>query len=131
MQEKQNNATRNRPEGNRAIDSASIVIDIPAYTRQIKREETWLKNDRNSITVYKTSGLCIVLGALHKDAELPTHKAEGIMSVQIVEGMVEFMTDDMTAILRKGQMIALHKGVSYRATALEESVYMLTISDVS
>jgi quercetin dioxygenase-like cupin family protein len=130
MKEKRQDATINRPQGERIIDAPSLVIDIRAYIRQIKSEEAWQKNDRNSITIFKTGDMRIVVGALHKEAEFLPHKAEGNMCMQIIEGSLEVMTDELTEQLQPEEMIAIHKDSNYRFVALEETVYILTISEV-
>lgn len=130
MNEKTNDATRNRPAGERVIDADSVLVDIPAFIRQIKSEETWQKNDRNSITVFKTNDMRIVLGGLYQGAELLPHKAEGVMSIQVIEGKLEINTDNLSDTLQKGQMIAIHKHCNYRVVAAEETIYLLTISNV-
>lgn len=130
MNEKYNEATRNRPAGERVIDAPSVFIDLPAYINQIRQEDTWHKSDHNSITVFKTPDMCIVLGGLHKNAELLPHRAEGIMSIQVLEGMLELNTDELATNLKTGQMITIHKGCNYRVVATEESIYLLTITSV-
>jgi quercetin dioxygenase-like cupin family protein len=130
MTEKHNDATLNRPKGGRTIDAPSLIIDLPAFITQIKSEEAWQKNDRNSITVFKTNDLRIVLGALHENAEMPPHKSEGAMSIQVIDGALEINTDELTSTLSNGQMIAIHKDRNYRVVAIRESVYLLTITDV-
>ena len=130
MNEKYNEATRNRPSGDRIIDADSVFINLPAFISQIKSEDARQKNDRNSITVFKTSVMRIVLGGLHQGAELSPHKAEGIMSIQVIEGALEINTDNLSETLQKGQMIAIHKHSNYRVVAAEESIYLLTISNV-
>ena len=130
MNEKYNEATRNRPSGDRIIDADSVFINLPAFISQIKSEDARQKNDRNSITVFKTSDMRIVLGGLHQGAELSPHKAEGIMSIQVIEGALEINTDNLSETLQKGQMIAIHKHSNYRVVAAEESIYLLTISNV-
>jgi quercetin dioxygenase-like cupin family protein len=52
------------------------------------------------------------------------------MSIQVIEGLLEVNTDILTATLNKGQMIAVHKGSNYEAIATEETIYLLTISNV-
>ena len=131
MTEKRNDATPARPAGDRVIDAPSLIIDLPAFIAQIRQEDTWKKNDRNSITVFKTDDMCIVLGGLHMNAEMRPHKTEGITSIQVLEGMLEINTDELTGILQSGQLVAIHKGRNYRVVAMEESIYLLTISDVS
>jgi quercetin dioxygenase-like cupin family protein len=130
MSNKYNDATRNRPEGERIIDAPTVFADIPAFTAQIKSEEAWHKNDRNSITVFKTDDLRIVLGALHNGAEMTHHKAEGVMSIQVLDGALEIITDDLNTVAEKGQMVAIHKFSTYRIIARKESTYLLTMSNV-
>jgi hypothetical protein len=82
MENKFNDATAQRPEGERVIDGALVAIDLPLFMEQIKEEAPWKESDRNAITVFKTNGLRIVLIALHKGAEMNRHTADGIISLQ-------------------------------------------------
>ena len=127
MQEKFNEATQNRPQGERPIDSPLLLLNLPALTKQIKEEEAWGKNDRNAITVFKTTGMNIVLIALHAHAELKTHTAPGTISVQVLEGTIKFNTTDESLEIKKGQLLTLHAGVSHSVLAVEESVFLLTM----
>ena len=72
MEVKYNEATINRPEGNRPIDSPTVLIDLPSFIEQIKSEKAWEENDRNSITVFKSGKMRVIVGALHKNAEMQT-----------------------------------------------------------
>ena len=130
MNEKHNDATHNRPEGERLLNAQSLVIDLPTYVRQIREEEAWQKNDRNSITVFKNEHMTVVLGALHANAELKTHKAEGTMTIQVLEGGLEVSTDELNARLWTGNIIAINKYGTYSVLAIEESLYLLTITAV-
>ena len=130
MNEKHNNATYNRPAGDRVIDAPSLTMNLPAFTRQIKDEDAWHKNDRNSLTVFKTSEMTIVLGGLRKDAEMSPRKAEGLMTLQVIEGTLEITTDLLDTTLYSGHLIVIHKGCNYRIVATEESIYLLTIANV-
>ena len=85
MDEKFNDATKQRPQGERIMDAALVTIDLRSFIRQIKEEQAWKDSDRNAITVFKTDGMRIVLIALHKDAEMKKHTADGIISVQVME----------------------------------------------
>jgi quercetin dioxygenase-like cupin family protein len=105
-----------------------VNIDIAGFSRQLKNEEAWNNSDRNAITVYKTNGLRIVLVALHEGAVIAKHTAGGIISVQVLEGEIEFTTDEQSVMLKKEQMIALHKGLPHSVTALKESVFLLTLA---
>jgi len=68
MEEKFNEATQQRPEGDRVMDAAIVTIDLPSFIEKIKQESPWKDKDRNAITVFKTNGMRIVLIALHAGA---------------------------------------------------------------
>ena len=130
MDIKYNESTHNRPFGERAIDAPLVPIDLQSYTSQLMTEEAWQKNDRNAITVYKTNQLTIVLVALHKDAEMTpgNYEGTGVMSLQVLDGRLAFRTGMETLDVNRGQMIALHEHIPYSATALEESICLLTMT---
>lgn len=128
MAEKSNDPTPQRPEGGRLLDAPLMTIDLPTWIKEIKAEETWNDSDRNSITLYKTSVLRIVLIALHKATELPLHKAEGVLSLQVLEGSIEFTTSQQSETLHQGQLLTLHSGITHGVVALEESVILLSLA---
>lgn len=127
MKEKYNEATDNRPMGDRQIDARFLKIDVPFYIQTIKHEEAWLKNDRNAITIFKTDAMCIVLVAMHKHADITYHVADSIASVQVLEGLICFRTDGALFDIRPGEVIALHDGLNYSLLANEDAVVLLTI----
>lgn len=128
MEVKFNTATTQRPEGVRIMDAPLVTINIPSFIEQIKKEKKWKKTDRNAITVFKTNGLRIVLIALHKGAEMPRHSAEGIISIQVLEGKIQFNTDFQSVKLGKGQMLTLHKGIPHSLLAKKKTIFLLTLT---
>jgi quercetin dioxygenase-like cupin family protein len=128
MENKFNDATAQRPEGERVIDGALVAIDLPLFMEQIKEEAPWKESDRNAITVFKTNGLRIVLIALHKGAEMNRHTADGIISLQVLEGRLQFHMDRRSVQLCKGQMLALHERIPHSVLAIEETLFLLTLT---
>lgn len=128
MEEKYNEATEQRPEGDRPIDAALVAVDLPLLIEQIKNESSFKDSDRNAITVFKTNGLRIVLIALHKGAEMARHTADGIISIQVLEGQLQFNTDWQSVELSDGQMLALHECIPHSASAIKETVFLLTLT---
>ena len=128
MEEKFNEATTNRPEGDRAIDLPFLLLDLPSLILQLKNEDAWQKNDRNAITIFKTSGMRIVLIALHAHAEMQTHTADGNLSVQVLEGTMKFTTPDESREIKKGQVVTLHGGIAHSVLATDETTFLLTIA---
>lgn len=128
MEVKQNESTELRPEGGRIMDAPLVSIDLPEFIKTIKSEPAWENKDRNAITVYKTNGLRMLLMAMREDAILAKHTADGIISLQVLEGEINFITGEQSVILKEGQMIALHKGLPHSVAALKESVFLLTLT---
>jgi hypothetical protein len=122
-------ATYNRPEGNREIDSPVLLIDIPDLTEQLKDENAWKENDRNAITVFKTCKMRIVLVALHRNAKMTTDQPENIFSLQVLKGKVKVTTEFASTEVEKEKMVTLHEQVPYSITALKKSIFLLTIVD--
>jgi quercetin dioxygenase-like cupin family protein len=125
---KSNEATPQRPQGNRPLDAPLVEMDLNSFRRQIKEEEAWQKSDRNAITIFKTDSMRLVLIGLQQGAEMKTHTAPGIISVQVLEGKLRFTTEPQTAELGEGQMLALHAGIPHSVLALEEAIFLLTLA---
>ncbi len=128
MEERMNEATRNRPEGDRIIDAAMVEINLNQYIQQLKSEEAWLNSQRNAITLLKTDTMRIVMIGLHADGMLPEHKAEGIISVQVLKGHIRFKVGDEEKRLVEGNMLTLHEKIPHTVVAVEESVFLLTMA---
>ena len=92
MENKSNDATPQRPEGERTLNAPLVEMNLQEFMEQIKNEPTWVDSDRNSITIFKSDAMRIVLIGLHEHAELKPHKANGTISVQVLAGKIKFTT---------------------------------------
>jgi len=128
MDEKFTEDTRNRPQGHRTLDAPLVTINLRLFIAQIKEEEQWKKTDRNAITIFKSLVMRIVLIALHKEAEMKTHTATGTLTVQVVEGIMQFTTNDQMITLYAGQMLVLKEGIAHSVLAKEETIFLLTLT---
>lgn len=128
MEERMNEATRNRPEGDRVIDAEMVEIDLHRYMSQLKSEEAWLNSQRNAITLFKTDAMRIVMIGLHADGMLPEHKSDGVISFQVLKGHIRFKVGDDEKRLVEGNMLTLHEKIPHTVIAVEESVFLLTMA---
>jgi len=125
MEMKRNEATLNRPEGDRVIDAPYVFVDMGRFIKQIKNEETWDKNDRNGITIFKTDNLTTVLTCLHKDALIKDNSVDGIFQVQVLGGRIRVTTAEGDTDIGEGEMIVFHPGVQHTIEALKKSSLLL------
>lgn len=127
MEDKSNEATPQRPEGDRLLNAPLVTMDLNHLIQQVQNEPSWKDSDRNSITIYKSESMRMVLLGLHQNAELKTHTTNGIISVQVLQGHIKFITAGQEVELQSGQMLALQKQVPHSVIALRETFFLLTM----
>jgi quercetin dioxygenase-like cupin family protein len=126
MEIKRNEATRNRPEGDRVLDASYVFTDIPAFVAQLESEKAWDKNDRNSITVFKSGNITVVISMLKENATIVENVIDGYISIQVIKGKVDVNTPDGDVGATNHQLISLRPHVAHSVTALEDSILLLT-----
>lgn len=127
MEFKRNEATINRPGGDRVIDGTYVFIDIPSFVRQITEEKAWEKNDRNGITVFKSGTVTMVITALQTSAEIRDNSVDGFLTLQVLEGNARIITPDGDIDAVKNQVIAFHPRIMHSIQALSDVIFLLTI----
>lgn len=131
MENKRNEATLNRPEGDRVLDAPYVFVNIPEFVRQLKSEEAWQKNDRNGITVFKTENVAMVLTCLRARAILKDNLVDGIFTIHVIEGIVRVKSPDGDVDMQANQITVFHHLVDHSIEALMDSVVLLTNNTVS
>jgi quercetin dioxygenase-like cupin family protein len=123
---KSNESTQNRPEGDRILDAPYVFIDIPDYISQLKSEKSWMKNDRNGITVFKSEKITLVLTALKSDAVVKDYSINGFSTIQVLEGEIKIETDEKAFRLANGQNMAFHPDLIHSIVAVSNAVILQT-----
>ncbi len=131
MENKSNEATALRPQGDRLIDGPLVKIDIPTFMQILRVEKNWDEKDRNAITVFKTADMRIVLMALHEGAEISRHSTDSMINIQVLTGRIVIHTDAQSEDLEQGQILTLHKNIFHSITAVEETFFLLTLTGLS
>ncbi len=126
METKYNEATLNRPEGDRIIDAPLVFIDLKKYSDQLRDEDAWEKNDRNSITIYKTDGLTMLLCWLKEGASITDSIANNHTTVQVMEGAIEITVETGNLEVMKGQVIVIHPRILETIIAKEKSLLLIS-----
>jgi len=127
MEIKRNEATLNRPEGDRVIDAPYVYMNLREFVRQLKEEEAWEKNDRNGITIFKTDYLTTVLTCMHKGARIGNTSVDGLLQVQVLEGRIRVTTDDGDAEVEEEEMMTFHPNVQHSIEAIKKSTLLLQV----
>ncbi|MFI5398776.1 MAG: cupin domain-containing protein [Candidatus Binatia bacterium] len=112
----------------RPLDAPLLTFDIPALLTQVKQESTWRTGSRNAITLLKTQGLRVVLVAMHAGTMIPSHRAEGPIAVQLLEGQLVFSAGSKNVTLAPAQLLTLQPGIPHDLEAKGECAFLLTIA---
>jgi quercetin dioxygenase-like cupin family protein len=126
MDIKRNDATLNRPEGNRVIDAPYVFMDIPVFINQLKGEKSWDKNDRNGITVFKSDKLTMVVTTLKAGAEVKRNSDYGYLTLQVLKGEVRVVTTEEELTVMENQAIAFHPNVIHSFVAVSDTTILQT-----
>lgn len=95
----------------------------------LKKRTRQRRSARNALTLLQADGMRLVLIALHEGAEMKTHTAPGIISVQLLEGHLGFEAEGQTTKLKPGKLLTLQTGLPHRVVARRESVFLLTMAN--
>lgn len=104
-----------------------IPIDFHTVMEQVK-SNIKSNSDYNAITVFKNSDIRILMMMLHKGTETVQHITDGLISVQVLEGQMQLITNDQTAVLSQGQMLTIPSGVAYNLLADTKTTVLLTLT---
>jgi quercetin dioxygenase-like cupin family protein len=129
MERRYNEWTLNRPEGERVLDAPIVKMDVYEFIQQLRNEPAWQRNDRNGITIYKTQGMRIVLVIMHAEAEMRPQAVDGIINFHVLEGAIQITTQDERQNIEAGQMLSLHANIQHMVKALEETIFILTMTN--
>ncbi len=129
MEIKVNDATLNRPQGERVLNAPFVFIDIDEYVKQLINEDAWEKNDRNSITVHKNDTLTTVVVCLHEHAVINNNSIDGFLTVQVFDGKVKLQVETEEMEMGKGQCVVLQKFINHSIEALQDTVLLLTTAE--
>ncbi|HEY8857445.1 MAG TPA: cupin domain-containing protein [Rugosibacter sp.] len=95
------------------------LIDIRQYKRNIKNSTTK--------TLYKSDRLEVFRMILLAGKEMPTHQVTGEITVQCIEGSIEFSAVGTSQMMREGDLICLAGGEAHALKAVEDSSVLVTI----
>ncbi len=126
MEIKSNHSTGNRPNGERILDAPYVFTDIPSYLEQLKSEKSWVKNDRNAITVFKSDKITIVVAVLKSGAVVNDHAIDECLTFQVISGELKVETEGRTFYTTPGQMMTFHAKHKHSILALADSEIIIT-----
>lgn len=130
MEIKRNDATLNRPEGDRVLDAPYVFADLDSFIEQVKDEKAWEKSDRNAITIFKTDDMTIVLSAMKDGASIKDSTVKGFLTVQVLSGTIRMETLEGDADMQENELMVFHPGIPHSIEAKKDTIMLLTTLNV-
>ncbi len=84
-------------------------------------------NTTRTVTLYKTQHLEVFRVVLLAGKEMPEHKVVGELTVQCLEGSVEFSIGTTHDVMRSGDLKCLAGGIPHALRAIENSSLLVTL----
>ena len=99
--------------------SSGQVIDVRPLGGQLKKSVT--------TTLVKTDRMEVIRLAVPAGKEVPEHRVPGEITVQCLEGRVNFSAQGQKVVLEAGQMLFLAGGEPHALEGLADSSLLITI----
>jgi len=104
-----------------------VAVDIRAEIARLKREPAWAGGDRHGSSLVKGDGINVALMMLKKGAKLQEHHTRAPITLQVIEGRINFVAKGKTQLVTAGTMVALDRAIEHSVEAIEESALVLTV----
>lgn len=113
----------------RHLTDSIIVSDIESLLKEIKLEKAWDRDGHFAKTLVKYPAFRIVLIAMKKGKSIPNHKTDGEISIQVLQGHIRLQVARRVVDVAMGNLVALEKNLPHDVEAIEESAFLLSISE--
>jgi quercetin dioxygenase-like cupin family protein len=104
-----------------------VAVDIRAEIARLKSEPAWASGDRHGSSLVKGDGINVALMMLKKGAKLQQHHTRAPITVQVVEGRINFIANGKTQLVTPGMIFALDRAIEHSIEAVEECAIVLTV----
>ena len=115
---------------NRPLAGPLLVFDLPAIAGELRSEESYLRSGRAGRTLAKAGRMRVVLVAIAETSFIGTQQADSPLTIQVLEGDIEFRTDGGKHRLRRGEILFFGPGDAHDIRATAPSLVIITISAI-
>ena len=110
-----------------SLGGPTLTVNLQSELERLHRENTG-ESGRLAKTIVKYPNFSVVLMVMRSKAKFPEHKSAGRISVQVLKGHIQMRVLGSLVDLPAGNLVALDREVLHDVEALDESVFILTIS---
>jgi quercetin dioxygenase-like cupin family protein len=119
--------SRLRPHPAERFEANEHYFDLKQAVAGLLQEPHAAQQGHRQITLNHYGDVTIVLIAFEAGSSLPDHVAEGLETIQILDGAVTVRVDNQTMDIGAGHLLVLNPGVHRSMQAKEDSQILLTV----
>ncbi len=103
-------------------------IDLDCEAAELLERAKSSPHARAERTLYRHQGVTIAMFAFQESASLPSHAADGVVSVQVLTGRVRIAAGDESFTLSRGQLLRMVPKLTHDLHAEDSSVVLVQIA---
>jgi quercetin dioxygenase-like cupin family protein len=115
---------------NRPLSGPLLTFDLAEHLGELRREEAYQRSGRAGRTLAKSGRFRLVLVAMAEGNLIGTHQAESPMTIQVLEGDIQYRTDGGNHRLKTGEVLFFGPGDAHDIRAAKPSALLITISAI-
>lgn len=104
------------------------VFNLVSLSNELEEGSAWKSQDRATFTLNRSPGLHVTLIAMHSGTMKPWHQVECPISLHVLRGTLEFITDSETVNLKGGDILVLKEGIRHHMRIIDDSVVLLSLA---
>ena len=102
-------------------------FDLNAQSAALKSENSTPQHGHRQIALYQRGAVTMVLFVFEAGGEMKDHSANGLVTIQALEGALEVGTAEQTYELSAGNIVVLNPRIVHNVKAREASRMLLTV----
>lgn len=112
----------------RALGGEHLTFDLSDQVEALREDEKYVRTGRLGRTLVKEGDLRLTMTVLAEGAEVDTHHAAAPMTLQVLEGRLQYRVGDEDLELSAGQFLFFGPGHARDIRALQDTALLLTIT---
>lgn len=115
------------PPVNHPVSGTALVFTL-AEELQTVRAALARAGARTARTLVKEGALRATLVGLAPGGELKEHRADGPITVHVLEGEVTFTAEGIDRVLAAGSLLSLAPGITHAVKSAQGGIFLLTVA---
>ncbi|MEX2582491.1 MAG: AraC family ligand binding domain-containing protein [Gemmatimonadota bacterium] len=115
---------------NRPLSGPMLTFNLRETIEELRQDDEHHHGGRAARTLTKSGRMRLVLVAMDAGNVIATHQADSPLTIQVIEGDINFRTDEGEHPLREGEVLFFGPGHAHDIRANRASALLITISAI-